>query len=264
MEMPKSYDIIGDILVFELKEELKPKQEKKIAEEFLKKHKNVKVVAKRASSHEGRYRLRKIKILAGEKRKETLHKENNALLKLDIEKCYFSPRTGTERLRIAKEAKLDEDILVMFSGIAAYPIVISKNSDTKEIYGIEINPTAHKYALKNLELNKINNIKLFKGDVKKVLPKINKKFDKIIMPLPKEAKNYLKLASDYIKKKGIIYLYLFSNEDELKEQEKEIKNLLKDFKIISKRKTGQYAPRVNKYCFELKKKSFINRIFPFI
>ena len=62
----------------------------------------------------------------------------------------------------------------MFSGIAPFPIVISKNSKANEIYGVEINPNAHKYALENLKLNKISNIKLFEGDVKTVLPDIEK------------------------------------------------------------------------------------------
>ena len=67
-------------------------------------------------------------------------------------------------------------MLVMFSGCGIFPVNISKNTNAKEIYGIEINPTAHKYALENIKLNKLFNIKLFKGDVNKVLPKINKKF----------------------------------------------------------------------------------------
>ena len=51
-----------------------------------------------------------------------------------------------------------ESVLVMFSGAAPYPINIVKNSEAKEVYGIEINPIAHKYAKLNLELNKINNV----------------------------------------------------------------------------------------------------------
>ncbi len=175
MELPKSYDIIGDILIFEVKDKINTKGEKEIANEFLKKHKNVKVVAKRSSIHEGEYRLRKIKILAGEKRKETIYKENGIQLKLNVETCYFSQRTSTERLRIAKEVKDYEDVLVMFSGVAPFPIVISKNSNARKIYGIEINPAAHKYALENVRLNKIKNIQLFEGDVKKVLPELIKK-----------------------------------------------------------------------------------------
>ena len=69
----------------------------------------------------------------------------------------------------------------MFSGSGVYPVVISKNTKAKEIYGIEINPIAHKYAEENIKLNKLKNIKLFCGDVKKTIPKLNRKFDRIFL-----------------------------------------------------------------------------------
>jgi hypothetical protein len=43
--------------------------------------------------------------MSGEKRTETTHKENGVNIKLDVEKCYFSPRLSQERLRIAKLVK---------------------------------------------------------------------------------------------------------------------------------------------------------------
>ncbi|MBI2145272.1 hypothetical protein HYU18_03015 [Candidatus Woesearchaeota archaeon] len=38
--------------------------------------------------------------------KITIHKENKVILKLNVEKCYFSQRTASERLRIAKQILL--------------------------------------------------------------------------------------------------------------------------------------------------------------
>ena len=210
--LPKSFDIIGDIIIFsEFPKEL-TKKEKLIANALLKLNKNIKVITKKTKQHYGKYRLKKVKIIAGEKRKTTLHKENNVKLKLNIETCYFSPRLSNERLRIAKSIKKNEKVLVMFSGIAVYPLVISKNSDAKEIYAIEINPNAHKYAVENIILNKINNIKLFKGDVKKIIPNLNKKFDRIIMPLPKSAYKYLDLIKFVAKNNTVIHFYDFLNE----------------------------------------------------
>ena len=167
-----SFDIVGDIAIFQTD------ISKKEAEALLKEHNNLKVVCKKTKKYSGRYRLPKLKVIAGEKRKETEYKENNARLKLDVEKCYFSPRLANERLRIAKLVKENESVLVMFSGVGVYPLVIAKNSKPKIVYGIEINPIAHKYALENAELNKVGNVKLFKGDVKTVLPKIKLKFNK--------------------------------------------------------------------------------------
>ena len=245
-KVPGSFDVIGDIAIIEIRY-LKGK-DKLIADTILNNLKNIKVVAKKMGIHSGKYRTQKLKIIGGEKRKETLHKENGCLLKLDIEKCYFSERLSSERLRIAKLVKNNEKILVMFSGIAVYPLVIMKNSGAKEIYGVEANPVAHKYAMENLKLNKSRNICLYKGDVKKIMPKFKFKFDRIVMPYPKEAVKFLDLALKNIKKNGIIHLYTFEHEDKFEELRK---CYLKKFKSVKLTKCGAYAPHVDRVCLDL-------------
>src|SRR3989344_5542938 len=132
--VPTSFDIMGDVLLFNEFPKQLIKKEKLIANILLKQFKNIKVIAKKTEKYSGKYRLSKIKIISGEKRKETIHKENNCLIKLDIEKCYFSSRLANERLRISKLVKPNESILVMFSGAMPYGLVISKNSKAKEVY----------------------------------------------------------------------------------------------------------------------------------
>lgn len=249
---PSSFDIVGDIAVFsEFPKELRSK-EKVIANALMKLNKNIKTVAKKTEKHSGRYRLKKVKIIAGKKTKETIHKENNIKLKLNIETCYFSPRLSGERLRIARLIKPNEKVLVMFSGVAPYPILISKISLAKEVYGIEINPQAHKYAQENLKLNKVTNVILYKGDVRKVLPKLKKKFDRIVMPLPKTAHTFLDLTIKYLNKNGTIHFYDFSNEEEFPNSSiNKIKKYCKP-RILKKIKCGKYAPGIYRVCMDFK------------
>ena len=249
-EIPKSFDIIGNIAIFS-KLSKKIKKQKLIAKSLLKINKNIKTVLLKIKDFSGIYRLPKYKILDGIKTKETIHKENNCIFKLNVEKCYFSPRLSYERLRIAKQIKNNEIILVMFSGIGVYPIVISKNSKAKEIYGIEINPIAHEYALENLRLNRINNIKLFRGNVKKILQKIKIKFDRIIMPAPKNSENYLSLVKKNIKKSTIIYFYDFSQEKDFPEKTiSKIKKYFKKIKVLNYVKCGNVSPYNYRVCVE--------------
>lgn len=232
-----SFDQIGNIAVFN--EKITKIKAKSILDN------RIKTVAYKSKSYSGKLRLPKITILAGKKTKETIHKESKCLFKLNIEKCYFSVRSSNERLRISKLVKKNELILVMFSGIAPFPLVIEKNSNPKEIYAIELNKICYKYAKENIISNK-SKIKLFQGDVKKVLPKINKKFDRILMPLPKDAESYLPLAKKYIKKKGIIHFYTFGQEKEIKDIKKRLK-----FKVKKVVKAGHYAPYTYRLCFDL-------------
>ncbi|OIO62575.1 hypothetical protein AUJ83_02650 [Candidatus Woesearchaeota archaeon CG1_02_33_12] len=176
--VPSAFDVIGGIIILEIKQGI-VKKEKIIAEAFLKLNKNIKTVAKKEGIHKGVYRVQKLKILAGISKKETIYKENNVKIKLDVENVYFSPRLSSERKRIMTLVKPKESILVMFSGCGPYPLVLSKNTKAKEVYGVEINPIAHKYALENLKLNKLNNISFYCGDVKEILPKMG--FDKFAL-----------------------------------------------------------------------------------
>ncbi|MBI2499300.1 class I SAM-dependent methyltransferase family protein [Candidatus Woesearchaeota archaeon] len=241
-----SYEIIGSIALFN------KKISKKEAQELIRKNKHIKTVAYKSDIHKGKYRLKKVIIILGDKNKITIHKENKVQLKVDIEKTYFSPRTSSERLRILNQIKPREDILVLFSGIGVLPIEIAKNTRAKSIIGIELNPTAHKLAQENLILNKTNNVTLYRGDVRRIVPKLKLKFDRILMPLPKSAEDFLDLTKIVIKKNTIIHFYTFAQEKEFKDLSKKLKSHFKKFKILKIVKCGNYAPFTYRICIDFK------------
>jgi len=180
----------------------------------------------------------------------------DAGIKVDVEKCYFSPRLSNERLRITKQIKPKEKVLVMFSGVAPYPIVIARNTKIKKIICVELNPIAHKFALENLKLNKVEDaINLYKGNVAEVVPKLGK-FDRILMPLPKSADHFLPTALKASKKDTKIHFYCFSSEEDLKYFKdlikKECSKARKKCRILRAVKAGSHKPRVYRYCIDFK------------
>lgn len=247
-----SFDTIGDIAIIEIHKELE-KKEKIIAEELLKLNKHLKVIAKKIGGHKGKYRLQKLKILAGEKRKETTHKEYGLTFQLNTEKCYFSPRLSTERLRIAKLIKPNERVLVMFSGVGAFPLMIERFSQAKEIIGIEWNLIAHKYAEKNLIINKSIRTKFIKGDVKKIVPKLGK-FDRIVMPAPHNAGTFIDVTLPAIKKKGWLHIYDIAKEEEIiQHRQTLVQQIHKNHhqcRIVRTILCGQLAPRTHRLCLD--------------
>ncbi len=253
--LPKSQEVVGDILILEISAELQ-KKEKLIAQAYLKTHKSIKTVVKKDHVHEGEFRLRRVKVLAGENRKETIHQENGVKIKLHLEKTYFSARSATERLRIAKLVKLGEKVLVMFSGAAPYPLVIAKHSQASMVYGIEINPEAHQFALESVDLNHLENrVKIFEGDVREIMPTMKESFDRIAMPLPKTGEEFLDVALPKVKKGGMIHLYAFLAEDEIPTHKKYVQSICKklgyQIKILKTVKCGQFSPRVFRICFDI-------------
>jgi len=251
-----AHDVIGSIAILEIPKDLEH-HEQIIAETLLKINKNIKTVLKKAAIHEGTFRTQKMKFLAGIDTKETIYKENNVQLKIDVEKVYFSVRLSNERKRIAKLVKSGEEILVMFSGCSPYPIVLSKNTKAKHILGIEINPDGYRYGLDNIQLNKCKNVELMCGDVHDIAPKLkkeNKKYDRILMPLPKTADEFLDDALSLSKKGTIIHFYGFLDDKNFDKAKEKIDQACKKnkirYKILDLVKCGQHAPHVYRICVD--------------
>ncbi|MBI2657076.1 class I SAM-dependent methyltransferase family protein [Candidatus Woesearchaeota archaeon] len=253
--VPTSFDVVGDILIFsEFPREL-VKKEKLIGSLILENYHHIKTILKKTKKYSGKFRTAKLKVIAGEKRKVTTHKENNVFIELDVEKVYFSARMASERKRVASLVKPNESVLAMFSGSGAYPLVIAKNTKCREVYGVEINPAAHRYALENVKKNKLENkIKLFLGDADKIVPRLKKRFDRVLMPLPKGGEKFLGLALRNLKSRGTIHFYTFEHEDEIYKAEGKAWNACKKAgkrcKILETVKCGQYSPRFYRVCVD--------------
>ncbi|MDI3473915.1 MAG: tRNA (guanine37-N1)-methyltransferase [Candidatus Woesearchaeota archaeon] len=254
-KLKTAFDVVGDIGILEIDEELR-QYEKELGEALLKTQTQLKTAVRKEGAHQTPLRIQKYKHLAGEKKTKTIHKENGIEIEVDIEKAYFSPRLSNERKRIASLVKRGEDVLVMFSGIAPYVCVIGKNAMPRKIYGIELNPEAHELAKRNIKRNKINNATLIQGDVKEVCNKIQEKFDRIIMPLPKGAEDFISDALKCAKEKCTIHLYQFASSEEIKELKKRIKKSIEGYGWIVKEieaiRCGQQAPNIYRLCLDIK------------
>ncbi len=261
--IPSSYDIVGSkgraIIIAEFPEWVSEEEKKKAAMELLKRHKNARSVLEKSGERSGRFRLRKLKLLAGESRTEVLHKEHGYLLKLDPTKVYFSPREATERQRIASQIAPGERVLVMFSGVAPYCIAIGKKQPlVEEIVGIEINPHAHRYALENVRINKLEGkVRLYLGNVSDVCKRLAEKFDRIIMPLPRSAYRYLKYAFPLLKKGGVLHFYHVAREENgekvcRKILERNARRFGREVKVLLVKKVLSYAPRKWKFVADAK------------
>jgi len=275
--LPSSFEIIGSrekaIAIVEIDENLN-EFEKEIGKAIAELHKNVNVVLRKLSERIGEERIRKFKRIYGNENTEVIHKENGYLIKVDPTKVYFSAKEGEERKRIALKVKENENVLVMFSGVAPFAIAIAKfqpkvnkiycielnkiANEYNKIYCIELNKIANEYAKENVKINKVSEkVVLIEGKVEDVWKKIEKKFDRIIMPLPLKALEYLEIAIKLLKKDGIIHLYGISKEENLFKDieeriEKIAKNLNVKFEIVERRKISLYAPRKWKVRIDIK------------
>lgn len=252
---PRSFDLVGDICIVEIKDDVR-KYEKKIAGAIMQLHKNVKVIAKKASAMHGEFRVRKLRVISGEKRTETVYKESGCLMKLDVARAYFSVRLSHERERIAALVKDGENVLVMFAGVGPFALVIAKKNPRANVTGIELNPVAARYFEENIRLNKTHNCISIKGDVRKVIPaRFNSHFDRVLMPLPKSAEDFLGVAFKAAKNNAAVHFYNFGAEETVFEDvRKKIDNAAKKarvrIKILNERIVRPYAPHIVQMCID--------------
>ncbi len=250
----RGYDVVGDIAIIIIPQELEAK-EQVIAAAILANNQRIKVVAKRAAHYGGEFRTLPIKIIGGEDRRETEVREFGIRLRLNVEKVYFSIRSGNERRRIASLVQPEENVLVLFSGIAPYPLMISRYSMAKRIVGIEKNPVAHDYALINLGLNKkLKNIVLIQGDVGGLLPRFRTEFDRILMILPKSAGDFLGAALPLVKPGGYLHFYDMQKSDSFGEAVAKVRSVCESVKrpLLAADITacGHCAPRTYRICVD--------------
>jgi len=253
---PKAYDSFGDIAVIEIPKELE-KKKRLIGKTLLEVQPRFVTVCSIESNHEGEFRVQQVKVIAGKRNLVATYKESAVTLKVPLGEVFFSPRLGTERLRIAKEIKKGEEIGCWFSGVGPYPVVFAKNSVMGHAVAIELNPVAHDYAKENAIINKCSDkIDFVKGDVKKVYKKYKRVFDRIAMPLPHTGYLFLEEAFYCIKEKGTIYFYEIVEKGNFKLPESQIREAAKKqgrkIRIMNKRKVRQFSPTKEQVVFDIK------------
>jgi len=211
--VPASYDIVGDIAIIRVSS-TSCKEVYNVAKALMTIHKNVKTVLAQVSPITGNLRLRRLMHIAGEKRTTTVHRESGCSFSVDVKKCYFSPRLSNERLRIASLVKPRETVVNMFAGVGCFSIIIAKYMSTARVFSIDVNPAAIQLTKENVRLNRVyGQVVPLLGDAKTIVEsRLRSAADRVLMPLPEKALEYLPSAMSALKPtEGWIHYYDFEH-----------------------------------------------------
>ena len=120
----------------------------------------------------------------------------------------------------------------------------------------EKNPDAVRYMEQNVRANHAGNIITpILGDVRDEMPKLDRQFDRIIMPYPDQAFSFLDIAFKHIKPQGVIHYYTFLHEKELEKHISKIEKIAdscgRKIEIQNWRRAGSYAPRTWRMVFDI-------------
>jgi len=225
----RSFEIIGDIGIIELGESLVSKK-REIAQALVYIQNHVKVVLMKTGDVSGKFRVPEYEVvyeskdrdfswvpkgLRPSKATETVHREHGCRFKIDPTVAYFSSKLASERGRIRDMVKDSERILCLFAGVGPFAIVTARSKDVK-VTGVEINPRAVAFFRENIVLNKVTDkVEVVEGDVCNVLSEIDGDYDRIMMPAPKNAYDFLEATLKMTRCGTVVHLYCFLSEEEV-------------------------------------------------
>jgi tRNA (guanine37-N1)-methyltransferase len=248
-------DVVGEIAIVRL-ERFSQKEKKRIGEALLAGLSNVRSVYEQVGGIEGDLRLRKVRHLAGARKTLTVHRENGCNYRVDVARCFFSPRLSTERLRIASAVGRGEEVLNMFAGVGPFSIPIAKKAPTS-VTSCEINPYACKLHRENNRLNKVENLVDVVQEDARSLPSILKtRYDRLIMPHPSQADEFLPIALELAKKRATIHYYRHvlgrTQEEAAENLAREISELVPRRTKVAIRRVRAVGPRWSEMVADLK------------
>lgn len=251
-ELPKSYDIIGDIIVIEdLPERLRPHGEA-IGAALLQMYNGARTCLLKIGRVEGERRLPTYRLLAGRDKTCTVYTEHGVKMKIDLAKAYFSPRLAYERQRIAAMVKEGETVVDMFAGVGPFSLAIAKNVGAT-VHSIDINPDAVTLLADNISSNRLKgHIHAVCGDAAAVSRGLSGTADRVVMNLPGSSLKFLRAAVSLLKPKGgLIHIYFFSAEPDADRAASLVKDSLDgvcgQLEIKGVRAVKEVAPRKWQY-----------------
>ena len=198
-----SFDVIGDIAIVKMKKDNHANAEV-VANKIMSIHKGLKSVFVQTSPILGDFRVRSLKLVAGENKTFTHYRESGCVFAVDVEKCYFSPRLLHERSRVADLVKVGETVVNMFAGVGCFSIIIAKTVDQTKVFSIDVNPVAVQFMKENIRVNRVyGKVVPLLGDSKEIVKTdLQSIADHVLMPLPEKALEYLPYALCSLKRQG--------------------------------------------------------------
>lgn len=202
--LPSAFDVIGDIAVLRIPEELEDHLSE-IGRAILAWNRKIRVVA-RDRGVEGEYRVRRVDVIAGEDRTTTVHTEYGLRYHVDVGRAYFSPRLGTERMRVTDAVARGERVADPFAGVGPYAILIARRRAASSVVAADANPTAVELLRRNVAVNRAERVRVREGDARDVLREAAP-LDRVILDLPHSAHEFLPAAIEALGPRGVVHLY---------------------------------------------------------
>jgi tRNA (guanine37-N1)-methyltransferase len=204
-KLPRSFDVVGDVVLVRLPRELAPYGEV-IGEALLRFVPGARIVAEDRGVH-GTARLRELRRLAGTGGFRTVHRENGLELRVDLERAYFSPRLAREHALVASQGRAGERVLDLCAGIGPFALGLARSVPDLRAVAVDSNPEATRLLTENAEaLGLGDRIEARTEEAEEYLARAPV-FDRAILNLPHGGGRFLGALGEHVAPSGTIHYY---------------------------------------------------------
>ena len=247
-QVPRRFDIIGDIAVVSVPDELEL-YKLPVAEHIASMRGNIRAVLNKVTRLEGEHRVAGFEVLLGDA-SVTTHDEFGFRYGMDLREVFFNGRLAFERQRVSSKVRAGEDVLVPFCGIG--PFAIPAAAKGAKVVAIEKNPHACKWLFENVRLNRVGgNIHPILADASDIGSFLKARFDRAIIPTPYGMDDFLDKLLPFVRKGGNIHFYTFKKRSQLGGLMGQYSDMGLD--VVEHRRCGDIAPNISRWVFDMVK-----------
>jgi tRNA (guanine37-N1)-methyltransferase len=243
------FHVIGDIAIVSLAPELEA-YKNVVAEAVLSSGKNIHTVLSKKSKLQGERRVASFELLAGRDNTITTHKEFGFLYRLDVSSVFFSSHLGYERMRVAKQVRAGEEVLLAFAGVGPFAVPMAARG--ARVLAIEKNREACLYLAENARKNRVEDrIAVVNADAFLLANLLKKKFQRAVIPAPYGADDILETILPRVSSGGWLHHYTFKKRYQIEQLKRSYSGL--GLEVMQARRCGNVAPGVSRWVFDLAK-----------
>jgi tRNA (guanine37-N1)-methyltransferase len=211
--LPRSFDVVGEIVLIRLPPELEPRRSE-VGEALLRFVPGSRLVGLDRGVR-GPERRRAVERIAGSGDWHTRHRENGLEFDVDLERAYFSPRLAGEHARLASEVRPGERVYDLCCGVGPFAVTIARAGRARSIVAVDSNPEAIALLRRTLARYPFGGTVLpCDARVEEFVPSAPPA-DRIILNLPREGIKYAALVAPLVAPGGSLYYYEVVPRDEI-------------------------------------------------
>ena len=253
--LPRSFDVIGDVVLVRVPEDMAEKATE-IGLALLSFVPGARIVGADGGVH-GPERRRSLRLLAGGGGWGTRYRENGIDIEVDLEQAYFSPRLAREHARVADAVARGDRVYDLCCGVGPFSLTIARDGRAARVAAVDSNPSALALLRSSLAHHSFRvPVETIDLPVEEFTPSAEP-VERVILNLPLEGIKYLPSVARTVAPRGHLYYYEVVPRDEIQHRGEAVVRALgssEEWAVAAQHVVHPYSPAADLIGYDLERR----------